>query len=94
MNSDDQINNNKKHILILENRKQLNVSGVKDVSEFDDGKVIITTLNGLLTVDGEGLHINNFSQQTGELDLEGRVHSLIYNDEQAREGNIFSRLFK
>ena len=71
MNNEEQSKNQiKKHNIILENRKTLNVSGVKDVSEFDDGKVIITTNNGLLTVDGEGLHINSFSQQTGDLDLE------------------------
>ncbi len=95
MNNEEQSKNQiKKHNIILENRKTLNVSGVKDVSEFDDGKVIITTNNGLLTVDGEGLHINSFSQQTGDLDLEGRVHSLIYNDEPAKDGNFFSRIFK
>jgi len=83
-----------KHNLILEGRRTLNVSGVKDVTEFDEGKVMLLTEAGELYVEGEKLHINNFSQQTGELDLDGRINSLIYNEHQEKEGGFFSRLFR
>lgn len=82
------------HHLILEDRRALTVSGVSDVDSFDDLTVIVYTDIGELTVKGEGLHINRLNIETGELTLEGQVHSLTYTDVPARSGGFFGRLFK
>lgn len=83
------------HNLILENRHGLTVSGVEDIDSFDDETIVLFTDMGELTVKGEELHINKLSVDTGELSVEGNVHSLIYtNDEPRRGGGLFSRLFR
>lgn len=82
------------HNLILEDRHALTVSGVEDIDSFDEETVVLFTNMGELTVKGSGLHINKLSVDTGELSVEGEIHSLIYTNDEPRRGGFFSRLFK
>ncbi|MEF9852653.1 MAG: sporulation protein YabP [Hydrogenoanaerobacterium sp.] len=83
------------HNLILEDRRTLTVSGVEDIDSFDEENIVLFTDMGELTVKGEGLHINKLSVDTGELNVEGDVHSLIYtNDEPRHNGGFFARMFR
>ena len=84
----------KRHSVILEDRKQLSLSGVSDVSGFDEETVILETELGQLTVKGNSLHINRFSLETGELDLDGNICSLVYAENKQTEGGFFSKLFR
>lgn len=79
--------------VIIENRKGLNVSGVRECISFDDETVILDTVLGLLTVKGEKLHIINFDTKTGDFSLEGKIHALAYTSQNNSTG-FFSRLFK
>ena len=45
----------KPHVLILENREKMNVSGVLDVESFNDEMVVLLTNKGKLTIKGENL---------------------------------------
>ena len=84
----------KKHSMILEDRKQISFSGVNDVAGFDDHTVTLITELGELCIKGEKLHINDFSQETGELNIDGKIDSLVYSETHRQEGGFFSRLFK
>lgn len=84
----------KKHSLILEDRHILNVSGVDDVSGFDEQTVVLNTELGELTIKGFGLHINEFSLETGELNLDGEISSMTYAENKHTEGGFFSKLFR
>lgn len=84
----------KKHSVILEDRKQLSLSGVSDVSGFDEETVILETELGQLTVKGSSLHISRFSVETGELNLDGNIYSLVYAENRKTEGGFFSKLFR
>ena len=82
----------KSHLLSLENRARLSLSGVVDVSGFDEGLIVLSTAQGSLTVRGEGLHIERIDLDAGELEVRGKVRELSY-DEAAQEGGFWSRLF-
>lgn len=84
----------KKHSMILENRKQMSMSGVKDVSGFDEQCVNLITELGDLCIKGEGLHISDFSRESGELNLDGEIDSMVYSESRQTEGGFFSKLFK
>ena len=84
----------KKHNLIMEDRNVLNVTGVIDVSGFDDEKILLITEKGELTVGGYSLHINKFSQESGELNLDGEICSLVYSETKQNDGGFFSKLFR
>ena len=67
------------HSLNLEERHRLAVTGVSEVLSFDENQVVMDTALGLLTVEGEQLHVEKLSLDVGELTLEGTVDSLQYS---------------
>lgn len=80
--------------VIIENRKRLNISGVKEVSSFDDETVLLDTALGRMTVKGEGLHIESFNTVTGDLIAVGKVHAVVYMSNAKSTGGFLSRLFR
>lgn len=80
------------HRLELSGRERLVVSGVEDVERFDENGIIMATTAGTLIITGEELHIGKLTLDGGELQVEGRVDSLTY-EEQAARGGLLSRLF-
>lgn len=84
----------KKHSLILEDRKQLTLSGVKDVLGFDEKTITLLSELGELCIKGSGLHIGSFNRESGELNVDGVVDSLVYSETKQTEGGFFSRLFR
>ncbi len=84
----------KRHSIIMEDRKALTLTGVKDVSGFDEQKIVLMTELGELTIKGTALHINDFSNESGELSLDGHVDSLVYTEDKRQEGGFFARLLK
>ena len=63
------------HNIIIEDRKKLTLSGVKDVISFDDETLLLETALGRLTVKGAGLHIVNFDTASGDLFAEGKIYA-------------------
>ncbi len=81
------------HHIILEEREQLVISGVEDVESFDENTIFLTTAQGGLEIQGEGLHIEKLSLDGGDLKVEGRVNALLYeSDHGGRGGGLFARL--
>ena len=79
------------HGLRLEGRERLSITGVQDVSGFDECTVLLETGLGELCIRGEGLHIERIDLNTGALELHGRVRELSY--EEPARGGLLSRLF-
>lgn len=83
------------HNVILENRKKMSISGVTDVGAFDETTVTLTTDEGVLTVKGSSLHINRLNVESGDVDVEGMIHSFSYDDRKKTEsGSFLGKLFK
>ena len=82
------------HNLIMEDRKKLAVSGVRDMDSFDEQTVVLYTDWGELTVRGEGLHMEQLSIESGDVQISGTVHSLQYTENRAAEKSFFGRLFR
>lgn len=80
--------------VIIENRKRLNISGVKDVPSFDDETIALDTALGKMTVKGEGLQIESFNNQTGDLVATGKLYAVVYLSDTKSSGGLLSRLFK
>lgn len=80
--------------VIIENRKNLNISGVKDVSNFDDETILLDTFLGKMTIKGEQLHIESFNASTGDLSATGKVYAVVYMSDAKTTGGLFSRIFK
>ena len=85
------------HRLQLTDRKRGCLTGVKDVNSFDEKEISLVTEEGILTVQGEGLHVTRLDLEKQEVDIQGRVDSLLYSQGIAKskggEG-MLKRLFQ
>lgn len=61
------------HKLVLESRKKLSVSGVKEVESFDEASVVLNTNRGTIIIRGEGLHLQMLSLDGGQVSVDGLV---------------------
>ena len=65
------------HRVLLEGREELVISGVEEVESFDESAILLTTAQGGLEIQGEGLHIEKLSLDGGDLKVEGGVNALF-----------------
>ncbi len=82
----------KEHSLSMQGRERLSLTGVSDVSGFDENVIALVTSLGPLTIRGEALHIDRIDLGVGQLEVRGKVSDLSY-EEPAHEGGFWSRLF-
>ena len=69
-----------KHTVTLERRENIGVTGVLDVVSFDEEAIIMDTELGILIVRGVGLHVNRLNLDSGELEVDGEIISLNYEE--------------
>lgn len=83
------------HCLTLDNRKHLSLTGVSEVDSFDDKSIVAYTDVGELTIKGENLNIKKLNLDIGELEVTGKISSLVYADHRlSSSAGFFSKLFK
>ena len=83
------------HSVVVEERSRLTVSGVTDIERFDEEEVVVATELGLLSIKGQGLHLNKIDVEDGELSVEGELDSLSYEEQRVSDkGGFFANLFR
>lgn len=87
-------NINPLHNIIMEQRKKLVLSGVKDIDSFEEDDVVLQTTLGKLTLRGSGMKMGSFNADTGDLTVSGDIFALVYTDNNATKEGFFSRIFK
>lgn len=66
--------------LMLNDRKDLILDGVKDVISFDENGAVISTVFGMLVLDGEGLHAVKLDTEGGSIILSGKINGIFFSD--------------
>lgn len=79
------------HILTLEDRNRLAVTGVSEVVSFDENGAVLHTCQGILLVRGQQLQLKNLSEEGGRVAVEGQVDALVYEN-GPRSGGWLRRL--
>ena len=74
------------HRLVLEERGKLTVTGVTEISGFDDTAVIAQTELGQLLVQGQELKLKKLSAEDGQVAVEGRICALSYEEPRQSRG--------
>ncbi len=81
--------------VILENRKKLTLTGIKDVLSFDDEIVIVESELGLLNIKGADLKVNKISVESGDVVIDGTVKAIEYSDKNtSSKQGLMSKIFK
>lgn len=85
-----------KHRFSMEQRRECKITGVVDVQSFDENNILMETVDGMLAIKGENLHVGRLNLEKGEADVDGTVDSLVYADKNtlAKKGEgLLTRLF-
>lgn len=85
----------KDHQLKINNRKLLEITGVREVDSFDNEEFLLETVMGYLIIRGHNLQLKNLDVNDGIVSIKGKVYELSYVDEQQEKAkSLFSKLFK
>ena len=71
------------HSLRLVGRVELTITGVTEVSRFEEDGVLLQTDMGELTVQGEQLQLKELSLDGGRVAVSGSISALIYGRQQS-----------
>ena len=85
-----------RQMVVLEDRESLRVTGVLEVLSFDEETVVCDTEQGILMMNGSGLHVSRLDLEEGELWVEGQVDAISYQAEGLgkTKGALLGRLFR
>ena len=97
MDKNDSTIANYNHGISVIERKNIIVTGVKKIDNFDAEEFLMETTMGYLIVKGEGLELIKLDTMQGNVSIKGMIKSFTYVEEgktKDKENNIFNRLFK
>ncbi len=73
------------HSVILQDRATLELSGVTDVDSFDENEISLYTTLGEMVVRGKALHVNAMNVDTGDMQIDGDIRSIVYGDKDRKK---------
>ncbi|MGP4077924.1 sporulation protein YabP [Halobacillus sp. K22] len=84
------------HNVKIWNRRNIEISGVKEVDSFDSEEFLLQTSMGYLVVRGQNLQMKNLDLDSGLVSIKGKMYDMSYLDEHQGEKakGLFSKLFK
>ncbi len=83
------------HIVHIDNRERIDITGVTKVDTFNEDDVILHTVMGVINVKGKNMKVNKLNVDTGDMLIEGMIYSIHYlSKDKENKGNILKKLFK
>ncbi len=90
------INETFNHMITLNERKNIVLSGIKKLNSFDDSEFFVDSIMGAILIKGDNLELLKLDTFQGTLSIKGKINSVNYLDDnkKLRTENIMARLFK
>ena len=85
------------HNINITNRKNINISGVKKIENFDESEFLLETNMGYLKITGSNLEIIKLDTYQGDVSIKGKINSFNYIEDgkkQEKQESVLSKLFK
>lgn len=83
------------HSINVTERKNIVISGVKKIDNFDENEFMIETTMGYLKITGAELEIIKLDTYQGNVSIKGKIDSLSYKENSKnKEDSFISKLFK
>lgn len=85
-----------RHSVIMDNREEMSLNGIEDVISFDEELIAAQTQLGVIVIKGENLHVNRLNLDKGELEIDGDINSIAYEDSASYKigGSFLGKIFK
>ena len=80
----------------LFSRRRMELSGIEEVGSFTEEQIILSSILGMIAIEGRGLKIENFSMEKKELSLSGEIDSFYYYEKKnsGEKKGLLSKLMK
>lgn len=92
---DGGLTKDKKHEIIIRQRREMNLCGITDIESFDEAGAVLKTTEGELTLEGEGIKIGVLDTDKGIVTVTGRIDGIYYTSDRVEtKKGIISRFFK
>ena len=84
------------HKISLEDREKLSLTGVTEVTEFNEDTITADTEKGAVTIKGDRMHVTRLDIEAGILEIEGNIESIEYSDTAAGKisQSLLNRIFR
>lgn len=82
----------KSHKIVLTERNNLQISGVKKVLSSNTNNIVLDLLDTKLVISGENLSIENFGENS--ILVTGMIDALKYSKTSKNKEGIFKRIFR
>lgn len=84
------------HIVSLNERKSIVITGVKKIESFDNEEFLLNTNLGGMLIKGSGLEMIKLDTLEGNVSIKGHIDSISYLDDtfKNKESGLFDKLFK
>lgn len=85
------------HIVNINQRKSITISGVKKIDNFSDASFLLETNMGFILIKGSELEIIKLDTFQGDISIKGKIDSLSYQESSNKKNNkesVISKLFK
>lgn len=89
--------NSLNHTVTINERKNIVLTGVKKIENFDKEEFLMETTMGFVNIKGAELEIIKLDTYQGNVSIKGKINSLNYLDSLNKKNNeesFFSKLFK
>ncbi|HLR21236.1 MAG TPA: sporulation protein YabP [Tissierellaceae bacterium] len=80
--------------IILEDRNEMNITGVENVDSYNDDTIVLRTIKGGINIKGEELNISKLNIDNGSVKISGLINSLTYISKEGSSKSLMERLFK
>ena len=97
MDKTENLVGNYSHSVNLVERKNMIITGVKKIENFDSEEFLLETSMGYLVIKGTDLELVKLDTMQGNVSIKGVVISYTHVDDHKtkdKENSIFNRLFK
>ncbi|MBQ3178558.1 MAG: hypothetical protein IJB52_12135 [Clostridia bacterium] len=81
--------------IIINQRQRAHLDGIVEVESFTESEIVALSCLGKILIEGEEMHIDAFSTETGGLEIHGRINGVFYMEEKSSTGKgLFSKLIR
>ena len=85
---------NLSHIIKLSERKNIIISGIKKINNFDEKEFSLESIMGNIIIKGENLEMLKLDTIEGNVSIKGKINSFSYTDAPTKDNSIIMKLFK
>lgn len=85
------------HVVNINERKSIYLTGVVKLNNFDSEEFFIETTMGPIAIKGEGLELIKFDTKDNVISIKGSIISMAYIDDVKRskkQSSVWDKLFK